>query len=186
MIGRASHQQDDRGTSLILALVFVFAVGVVLVAVGGLAANALLNTNNARVQRTSAEDAETAVNIAMQYVRYIPAGALPSLPYCLPQNPTIWSSNPGVKTANPVQVDCTIDTTATSRVVDFYACPTGQPSSSCETSNFMLHAQVSYSDLNAEGQDNCYTEPGPPEVNITTSCGTSMSLDLWDIPGADS
>ena len=40
-------RRDDQGTSLILALVFIFAIGMILVAVGGLAANALLNTSNA-------------------------------------------------------------------------------------------------------------------------------------------
>ena len=64
--------RDERGTTLVLAIVFVFITATILVAVGGLAANALLNSSTARVQRTTTEDAATAVTVAMQYLRYNP------------------------------------------------------------------------------------------------------------------
>ena len=119
------RRRDERGTSLILALVFIFAVGMVLVAVGGLAANALLNTNNADAERTSAQDAENAVTIAIQYVRYLPA--LPSPSLCLPPGSTIPSSGQG-NGANNLEVYCTTTvqrTNSRTRVVEFYACPSG-------------------------------------------------------------
>ena len=64
------RRRDEKGATLILALVFIFAIAMILVAVGGLAANALLNTSNARSQRTTIQDADNAVTIAMDYVRY--------------------------------------------------------------------------------------------------------------------
>jgi hypothetical protein len=184
MTRHQTRQPDERGTSLILALVFVFAVGMVLVAVGGLAANALLNSNNARAQRTSAQDAETAVTIAMQYVRYIPA--LPSPSACLPPNSTIPSSDPRSGAGNPLEVYCTTTVTPTSirtRVVEFFACSSGTSADSCVTASPLLHAEVSYNDLNSQGVDDCYDAQPEP---VTTSCGTSMTVNLWDVIGADS
>ncbi len=158
---RPSSERDDRGASLILALVFVFVIGMVLVAVGGLAANALLNTSNARAQRTSTGDAEAAVTIAMQYLRYNPAPDPAVSPSCLPPNSTIPSSDPRVSSDNPFKVVCTLALAPTSpqtRVVDFYACLSGGVTSqlACQTSA-VLHAQVTYNDLNADGIDDCYT-----------------------------
>jgi hypothetical protein len=175
-------RRDERGTSLILALVFIFAVGMVLVAVGGLAANALLNTNNADAERTSAQDAENAVTIAIQYVRYLPA--LPSPSLCLPPGSTIPSSGQG-NGANNLEVYCTTtvqQTNSRTRVVEFYACPSGTSPVNCGTSP-LLHAEVSYNDLNSQGVDDCYVEGG---ATVTTSCGTAMNVDLWDVTGADS
>ena len=123
-LARGARRRDDRGTSLILALVFVFAVSLVLVAVGGLAANALLNTNNNRSQRTATEDAENAINIAMQYVRYhyVP----PTSSTCLPAGAQIPSSDPrNTHSFTPVQVYCTQDISPISnptRIVNFYGC----------------------------------------------------------------
>ncbi len=180
---RTSLRRDERGTSLILALVFVFAIGMVLIAIGGLAANALLTTSNARSQRTTAADAETAVTIAMQYIRYTPTPESP--PSCLPPSPTVPSSDPRLSQTNPVQVDCTISvapTDARTRVVEFYACAWGTVSlQSCETSDLLLHAEIVYNDLNEQGVDDCFTVP----VVTTTSCGMDMSVDLWDVIGAD-
>ncbi len=184
MTRRLSVRRDERGTSLILALVFVFAIGLVLVAVGGLAANALLNTSNARAERTSTGDAENAVTIAMQYLRYNPAPAAP--PSCLPPSSTIPSSDPGVTAHNPVQVqvDCIVTTTSTGRLVEFYACPLGASTEpACQTAA-LLHAEVAYDDRNAQDSNNidCYDQP----LAVTTSCGTAVNVDLWDVIGADS
>ena len=93
MSRRPSPARDDRGTSLILALVFVFVIGMVLVAVGGLAANALLNTSNARangpVQGTRTPPSRSPCSIS---------GTTPPptlrAPSCLPPNSTIPSSDP--------------------------------------------------------------------------------------------
>ncbi len=184
MTRRPSPRHDDRGTSLILAIVFVFVIGMVLVAVGGLAANALLNTNNARAERTSTGDGENAVTIAMQYLRYNPISTAPA-PSCLPPSSTVPSSDPRVGAVNPLRVDCTVAVNPTSsrtRVVDFYACPSGTtPLSACQSAA-VLHAEVAYNDLNADGVDDCFNVGS---VVVTTSCGGAMNIDLWDVTGAD-
>ena len=90
--------RGERGATLIMAVVFVFVVAISLVAVGGLAANALLHTSNVRAQRTSNEDAATAVTTAMQYLRYNPAP--PATPW--PPNPsTLLTCLPRVAPSRP-------------------------------------------------------------------------------------
>jgi hypothetical protein len=190
MSRRPSHEHDDRGASLILALVFVFVIGMVLVAVGGLAANALLNTSNARTQRTSTGDAEAAVTVAMQYLRYNPApDPIVPPPSCLPTGSSIPSSDPKVTGDIPMQVDCTWVVNQTSpqtRIVDFFACPLSVTTLSACKSSATLHAQVTYNDLIADGSDDC--RPAQPPLqpsDMTTSCGMKMNVDIWDVIGAD-
>jgi hypothetical protein len=176
------HHESERGASLILALVFLFAVGIVLAAVGTLAADALLNTNNARSQRTAAQDADTAVTVAMQYTRYNYVS--PASPTgCLPSSLAIPSSDPGRSATNPVEVYCTQDFSYLqnpTRVVDFYACGTTINETTCTTvpGAALLHARVDYSDLNANGLDFCSS-------TTTSSCGLAMTIAFWDLVGAD-
>jgi Tfp pilus assembly protein PilV len=176
------HDRGERGTTLILAMVFIFVMAIALVALGGLAANSLLNTSNARVQRTSVEDSEAAVTVAMQYLRYDAAPA--SYPSCLPPSGVIPSSDPGIATQDPVQVNCTWTVNPTSpqtRRVEFYACPSGAPAANCVSGNssVLLHAEVIYDDFNPNDHlDDC-------SGAVTTSCGIGMDIDLWDVTSAD-
>jgi hypothetical protein len=187
--------RGERGATLIMAVVFVFVVAISLVAVGGLAANALLHTSNVRAQRTSNEDAATAVTTAMQYLRYNPAP--PTTPWppnpstlltCLPPGSTIPSSDyPRTSTTNAVQVTCTVTLASTdpTRVVEFFACPSGIASTSCTlgSSYLLLHADVAYNDL-IQSTDSCYV-PGDGSAAVTTSCGIGMTVETWDVIGAD-
>ncbi len=180
-----SRARDERGTALVLAVVFVFIVGILIVSLGGVAANAFLTTSNARAQRTSTADAENAVTIAMQYLRYRPVSV--TAPSCLPPSAAIPSSDPRVSTAHPpVQVYCTVDfypTQAQTRVVEFYACAWGVQFVNCSAGKpaLLLHAEVAYDDLNAQGLANCFNTSPP----ITFSCGMTMTVNTWDVIGAD-
>jgi hypothetical protein len=168
-------------------MVFVFIIAIVLVAVGGLAANAAHNSSNVRAARTTTQDAETAVTIAMEYLRYNFVSGLPqqyvgSPPSCLPAGHQIPSADPGLTTSNPVSVYCTetVDTaSAQSRVVEFYACGTGIAASACTGNTVLLHAEVTYDDLDLNGNDHC-TSPGDE-----SSCGGAMAINTWDIVGDD-
>ena len=164
---------------------FVFVVAIVLVAIGGLAANALLNTSNIRTQRTSIEDAESAVTVAMQYLRYQPPSFPPTC--AAPSGITIPSSDPRRTNTNPVQLYCTenvFPTLARTRVLQLYACPTGTSVTDCTTAkgNVLLHAEVAYDDLDAEAVDNCFVSSA---AAVDTSCGLGMNVDIWDVVGAD-
>jgi hypothetical protein len=186
MVPPVPRRHDDRGTSLILAIVFVFVVGVVLVAVGGLSANALLNTNNNRSQRTASVDAENAVTIAMQYLRYnyVP----PTTSSCLPSGTNIPSSDPRATGANPLTVYCSQNISpinTPTRTVDFFACSSTVTATQCTSPNGprLLYAHVTYNDLNPQGIDACnLTTNGTPD----SSCGLAMNVQIWDVAGADS
>jgi hypothetical protein len=179
------RDRGEVGTSLILALVFVFVIGIVLVAVGGLAANALLNTSNLRSQRTSATDAESAMTIAMQLARYtyMPPTPPRSPVACLPLSSQIPSSDaPRITTVNPISVYCSVAANSSGRVVQFYACPQAVIASACDTPGelpVLLYAQGTYDDQGASGLEAC-------SRTTTTTCGIGMDVDVWDLTIADS
>lgn len=176
-------RRTDDGAALVMAIAFIFAVGMVLVALGGFAANALLNTNNLTSYRATQGNAEIAVTVAMRYerTRYSPADATTS---CLPSG-TIPAASTNSSSTNPMTVWCTTTLSTTSyydRVVDFYACPSGVARSTCTAngtgSPLYLHARVAYSDFNFSGADSC-------TAASTATCGTAMTIDAWDVLRAD-
>ena len=121
----------------------------------------------------------------MQYLRYNPAPTPATAPSCLPPSSTIPSSDPRVTAqlrSRSLHLAVSPDFSRT-RVVNFYACASGIPSqSSLRDFRPLLHAEVAYNDLNAQGVDDCYAaEP----VAVTTSCGPGMNVDIWDVIGAD-
>jgi len=186
--------RDERGSALILALAFVFAVGLLILALASLTSNSMLSTSNARAQRTSLNDAETAIMTAMQYVRSNYGGAPPGVVYdggitqqsCLPQYASLPASDPRVPgQTSTVSLWCVANSNPTSsatRVVDFYACRTNTTFAACtgaNPANLLLHAQVSYNDFPASGVPSC----GPTS---NSTCGTAMSVNTWDIATTDS
>jgi hypothetical protein len=182
--------RDDRGSALILALAFVFAVGLLILALASLTSNSMLSTSNARAQRTSLNDAETATMTAMQYLRSHYGGAVydggVTQQSCLPPNATLPASDPRVQgQVSTVSLWCVANanpTSAATRVVDFYACRANTPFPACTGSgatNLLLHVQVSYDDFPASGVPTC----GPAS---SSTCGTAMSVNTWDIATADS
>jgi hypothetical protein len=185
---RTDCHGDEGGTTLILAVVFVLVIAIVLVAVGSLAANSLLNSSNARVQRTTTGDADAAVTIAMQYIRYQPQGTCPrpgvgTPAIATPPGATIPSADPRLKPASSaMHVYCTERDPLLgllSRTVDFYACGPDVSPDVCTAANgpASLHAEVTYDDVNLG--DLCIAP-------LTASCGIEMTVNFWDFgPGAD-
>jgi hypothetical protein len=164
------RRRGDQGASLILAIVFVFAVGLVLVAIGGFATGALRNTSNFHDLRTSEANAEAATTVALRFVQttyksQIYSGG--SSAVCLP-----------TASVDAISVYCagTASISATpNRVVDFYAC--SSPACSQNAPSVIIHARVAYSDRNFAGQDTC------PSDNAT--CGAGVSILTWDVIHAD-
>jgi hypothetical protein len=175
---------------LILALVFVFAVGLLILALASLTSNSMLATSNARAQRTSLNDAETATMTAMQYLRSNYGGAVYdggiTPQSCLPSTAKLPASDPRVPNQkSTVSLWCVGNANPSSsatRVVDFYACRANTTFPLCtaaNSTNLILHAQVSYNDFPASGVLSC-----DPTSNST--CGTAMTVNTWDIATTDS
>jgi hypothetical protein len=61
--------RDERGSALVLALIFVVAMGGIILALATFTSNSMLTTTNVRAQRTVLNDAETATVTAMQSLR---------------------------------------------------------------------------------------------------------------------
>src|ERR1700742_4717533 len=69
MSATPAPDHQDRGSALILALAFMVAIGLIILALATFTSDSMLNTSNARAQRTSLNDAEAATVTAMQYLR---------------------------------------------------------------------------------------------------------------------
>jgi hypothetical protein len=208
---RRTH--DERGSALILALAFVFAVGLLILALASLTSNSMLGTSNARAQRTSLNDAETAIMTAMQYLRSNYAGAVYDSGItpqsCLPSSAISPSPGPvgapgsgnvAVKSSDPrvagqsstVSLWCVGNynpTSSATRVVDFYACSSNMGFTDCavNSKNVILHARVSYNDFPASGVPSCGpTSTSTPSTSTPPTCGTAMTVNSWDIVSTDS
>lgn len=167
--------RDERGASLILAIVFVFAVGLALVAIGDFATGALRNTSNLEQLRSNEANAEAATTVALRYVQtsYTASIYAGTPTACLPvasvSSDVVWCD----QTATPP--------TGYSRIVDFYTCPSGTSATNCVVGNaaLLLHAQVSYTDWNFAGANNC-------SATTQATCGSGVTIDKWDVLRADS
>lgn len=189
----ARARRDDCGAVLLIALVFVFAVGMVIAAVATLATGAFTTTYNLHQERDLEANAESAATLAIDNMRYSYAAGVfdaaidTSTPDCMPGATPYqglatycWGySNPG---------------SPNSRTVNFYVCPAGStyvwPSSFSfqdpppECNNVLLYAQVIFDDLppNAPpSADNCPTVVTPDP----STCGIVMTVHVWDVRTAD-
>ena len=164
-----TRRRDERGASLVLAIIFVFAVGLALVAIGGLATSSLRNTSNLQQLRSSEASAETATTVAIRFVQATSTNPV-AMASCLP-----------VASVDSTWVYCMKSSTAPppgySRLVDFYACPSVAICAGSPT--LILHAQVAYSDSNFSGTNNC-------SATLLSTCGSGIALQSWDVIRADS
>ena len=165
-VNRASR--DERGASLVLAIVFLFAIAIVLGAIANLAGTAATNTFNLRAQRTTELAAENAATLAIAQVR---------------SNPNLCSS--GGTNLSPqlycAQIFSPLSTNT--RTVDFYACPGAAIGTPCSptASGVILHSQVVYDDVppNSPFSSACVGATNP------ITCGITVAIKVWDVRSAD-
>jgi hypothetical protein len=182
---RGQGRRNEKGSSLILALVYIVAISLI---VGGLtdwAMNDLSNTTHFQSATTIQNAVSGATETAIQSIRYYPE--YPSATYkyaCF--------SPPAGDTASVVSINntwvavwCSTVSTPTapiSRTVTFYACPessptvsvTGTPFTNCETTPY-LKAVVNFGDYPSGG--------GGLNENVcsggTSFCGFSATTVQW-------
>lgn len=165
-MSRGRH--DESGAALVLALIFILAIGLILVAITGLAGGAATNTFNLRSIRTSELQAENLTTEAITQARV-------SASVCGSTGTSILSS----------EVYCVQKTNALAvetRIIDFYACPNASVASPCAPSvpGMLLHATVAYDDIPPN-------DPAAPQCSgaQTETCGVSVSIMTWDVRSAD-
>ena len=184
-----SVRRDEAGSSLVLALVFIFAVGLIIIPVVSLGANAILNNTNLKGQRGNELAADSATNAAVQWVRNAcPPGSTQNCvgiysgtpQACLPSNVASMTLD-GVA----MTVWCAGTANTGTRTVSFAACQSSVPAAQCGVSapsSALLRAQVTYYDLNPDNSDTCV--PSPP-AGSSSSCGIALTIDYWDVSTAD-
>jgi hypothetical protein len=175
-VQNSCEARDEAGAVLVMALLFLFAVGAVVGSLATWASNDLHNTAQFKVSRTLQYAVSGATETAIQDIRYTPlfstqlavSAASPS--YC-------WgSTSPSQVTINnlAVAVWCSTAYNASSvntRVVTFSACPVATSATACANSP-ILQAIVTFGDY----------PPGysaPTNTQCQVFCGTSMTVNSW-------
>ena len=177
------HARDEAGAILILALVFLVAVGGVVGSLATWATNDLHNTTAFTTARTLQYAESGAVDTAMQNIRYTPL--LTSTQNANPPAPCWGSGSTSQVTINGSNVDVWCSTvwnpsSASTRVVTFSACAvtaaqSGQSATALATScaaNPDLEAVVTYGDYPAGTS-------APNTAECVVYCGTSMTVNSW-------
>lgn len=185
-----SSEPDETGVSLLLALAFLFAIGILVTAVATFAAGAFTTSYNLGQQRALEANAESAATVAIAYERYTydtVAFTGPSNHSCMPSGSTIYPTPTG--TAGRMTVYCSGQShngSPDSRVMQFSVCPVSatatSPPASC--SQVDLYATVIFDDLPpnaAPGADTCPTIASPG----LNTCGIAMTVQSWDVRTAD-
>jgi hypothetical protein len=184
------RRASEEGAVLILALVFLVAIGLVLMTLVSLAGTNLAVTSNLQAQRNLEYYADALVDGAIQAVRHEAPSSITN-PTC--PNFASWPSPPA-PAGNNLVVDCAmgIPTTGTppvpsfyGRIVEFDACPVASPPlsfSSCQSAA-IVRANVVFNDVsNAPGCSgtipSCYG--GFPGF-----WGTGMTLESWTVQTAN-
>jgi Tfp pilus assembly protein PilX len=188
--------RHDEGAVLLLTLIFVVVIALVLLALVSLSGNDLMNTANLQSQRASEYAADSAVDAAMQAVRYSyyafngapPAGTNRAGDDCLPDgtafvNPDQNTANLPINGVNGVKTYWTVDCTGSvnehsqnTRVITFYACT----QSSCSSANAIVTAVVAFQDYSTANVYDCDSAP-----NVAT-CGTGVVIQSWTVRNANS
>ena len=163
-----------------MALAYVLVVGMVVSALGGWIVNDINNTSRFAAGHAQQSALSSAVEVAMQSVRYTPLiGPGLSQSVATVTNPSFcWgnSSPSSVTNINGVSVSvwCSTAFTPTStntRVVTFSACLSSTSAAACAAAP-LLQATVTFDDYPATG--------GVMNTGVcTTTCGEALSIGSW-------
>jgi len=199
-------RRDESGAALLLALGFVLAIALILVAIASSASNDIASTSNLGSQRSLEFAADGAATLAVQNVRFSgnpysgppsASNAPPATTDCLPNGTAgeALGSYHSV-TINGVQMSvfCIAQSddaiSSLTRVISFYACPTASITvlTPCATqsngtpySSVVLVALVTFDDY-AINNSNQWC---PPPVGKASTCGSSMTINSWVVETAN-
>jgi hypothetical protein len=177
----AAPGDNESGAVIILALVFLIAVGGVIAALTGLVGSDLVNTTHFATDRSVTYAADSATEIAMWSTRnsYTTPTSTPSFGLC-PGTASPLQPLDGIyiqewcSTASGTSLDAT-------RVVTLEACEVASPSGIASVCGApMLTAVVTFNDFSIA------TAPTPPGPNVddctaktVVTCGTTMTINSW-------
>jgi hypothetical protein len=164
---------DEAGAIIVLALVFLVAVGALIGSITTWATNDLNNTAKFTSARTLQYAVNGATEVALQNIRYNPQLATTAQGFPGP----CWGSGSSLQIDNQnVDVWCTTTTyvpgSSPTRVVTLDACLHGPTASTC-VAHPLLEAVVAFTDYPTG-----FSTPNP--AACVAYCGTSMTVNSWN------
>lgn len=172
------RERSDSGVSLILVLVFLIVGSLLVGGLATMASNDLLNSGNFAKARSLYVDATSAVDVAVQSIRYTPLLAPSQTLNASPPTPC-W---PGGEPTTPLpttggnrfDVWCSTvwtPTSANTRTVTLSACLSSVAAATCAYRP-LVQEVVSFDDYPPGGAPPTYAE-------CSTYCGESMTVNRW-------
>ena len=186
---REPRRYDQSGSALVLAIIFLLAIALVILALGSFAVQASSTNVSVRAQAKIETAAETAVTAAIQQVRVswnyptqIPPVAT-VYSNSLLSTPTAQPCTPSGATSGEI-VYCQGWQIGTSRLVDFFVCGSSYATNDPATclAKTELFASVTYTDIPDGGAPNSAS----CTKTSNATCGISMSIGQWDVRISDS
>jgi hypothetical protein len=181
--------RNENGAVLVLALVFLIAVGGIITALATWGMNDLNNTGEFTAARTLQYGVSSATEVAIQNIRYTPLWSTQTAQNATPSQPTsCWGSGQMsdlTTNGEDVAVWCSTVWTplsANTRTVTLSACPVTASEEAAETdpqiaascaSNPTLQANVTFGDY----PPNQISPPTTGECAVY--CGTTMTVNSW-------
>jgi hypothetical protein len=179
-MSHANHGERDRGAVLVLALLFVVAVGLVVTALATWATNDLNNSKTFTSVEALHSDATGMMKMSVQYVRYNPIISSNQASGVASPVTACWGGSDPTKLPlmDNVQVAVWCSTvwnpgSANTRTVTFYACPESPeavPASVCTTSGKALLTEVVIFDDYPSGVN------APIQALCTINCGSGITV----------
>lgn len=167
----------DEGSVLIVALIYLCAVGVVIIALSGWVAGSIRASTSFAAAREEQLAASSTAEFAIQNIRYTPLltsteGASPPS-YC-------WGSGPSSTLANldgySMSAWCSTvwdPTSSATRVVTITVCPSTSSAATCAASPY-LEATVTFDDYPPGG-----SAPVQGPCTDWDWCGQGQTVDSW-------
>ena len=165
--------EDERGSSLILALVFLIVTGLVVISLANFAKNDLIATTKFKSAQSLDSAADSAAELAVNNIRYN------FMPQTLNASPPAlcWSGSLGSQitlNGQTVSVWCSTRWSPLStktRVVTFVVCPSSTSSLVCAV-NPLLEGVVTFDD---------YPSPrgAVSTAQCSSTCGVGMTINSW-------
>ena len=177
---------DERGSILILAMIFIVVVSVTVLTLANWTTSDLNNSTQFTNARSTDYATSSVVNVAINSIRYTPLPAATptqNTPTALgecwtPESGTVSQLTTVENSINyTVTAWCTTTenlASANTRVVDIYACLSTVTASACEISP-LLHVEVTFDDYPAGDAPLDTTQ-----CSTTTTCGQSVTINKWD------
>jgi hypothetical protein len=187
----AIRNRDESGSSLVLALVFLVATGLIVTALAGWTGNDLRNSVSFKSQRSELYAANATTNVAIWTTRYSYSTgpgvvACPGAPPAQPAQPTNGlyiedlcntTPSPGSPATRVVTISACLLTPsqAMSGLVPSTSAPSQDQfcTNANSTSKLVLQAVVTFDDYSVSDEFACSSP------TITSTCGTGMTVNSW-------